>query len=413
MRFLTKINRNYLVPMLTVLFILSGAGYFVLRVISNYGARERLLSTEYLVGRQIRERGTVPSLYPLIEVRQTENEPEIVPSFKKVTIRNEIEGENEEFLEYTSKVNISGSWYLLKIRQSTIENEDLVLILAFTLLLLLAAALTISYFSTHRLNRTVWSGFEKNLHAIEEYSLRINQEISLQKTGIEEFEKLNAIIAGFTEKIRSDYTMLKEFTENASHEIQTPLSVALLNLEEILQEDINEEVFKKVVIAINSLKRLTALNQNLILLTRIENRQFETVAEININRMIHSKKEELSLLIEAKGLEFIVHEQGDFNVRMNEFLAEILIGNLLSNAVTHNIPKGSINILIRQDFLRICNTGESHSLTNDNIFNRFVSSRPKSSGIGLAIVRQICDTHHLDVEYTKGDLHCFILKPKR
>ncbi|MGB8490875.1 MAG: HAMP domain-containing sensor histidine kinase [Bacteroidales bacterium] len=412
MKFLTKINRNYLIPFTIVFLVMSVAGYFILRIIITQGAKERLLSEEYLVEQQIKNTGEIPNLHPVIEVQKTEKEPDIGPSFKKVTIWNEMEKEDEIFLEYSSKINIGSSWYIVKIRQSSFENEDIILILALTLFILLSSAFMISYSSTRRMNRTAWSGFERNLHEIESYSFRLNKDISLERSDIEEFERLNIVVTDFTSRLKSDYLMLKEFTENASHEIQTPLSIALLNLEEILQHDIKEDVFKKVVTVINSLKRLTTLNQSLILLAKIENMQFEKGSEVSMNEIILRKKEDLSAFIDAKNLDVEIKAEGNFLIRMNVYLSDILIGNLFTNAVNHNVMGGMIRIFIKPGFLQICNTGENHALTNKTIYNRFVSGNPKSSGLGLAIVRQICETHNLDVEYTKNELHCFSIRIK-
>jgi signal transduction histidine kinase len=212
--------------------------------------------------------------------------------------------------------------------------------------------------------------------------------------------------------MRSDYLSLKEFTENASHEIQTPVSIALMNLEEILQHDIKEDLFQKVVNVINSLKRLSAMNQNLILLTKIENRQFESSNEVSINEKVLQKKDEFSGLFESKKLDVKIQSEGDFVVRMNEYLSDVLVGNLLSNSVKHNIKGGKIRILINPGILKICNTAEQNTLTNKNIFNRFVSGNPNSSGLGLAIVSQICELNNLEVHYQKDDLHCFTIRMK-
>jgi signal transduction histidine kinase len=412
MKFLKKINLNYLIPLTLVLLIVSVAGYFILRIIITYGAKERLLSKEYLVEQQIKNTGEIPNLHPVIEVQKTEKEPAISPSFKKVNIWNEREEEYEVFLEYSSKINIGDTWYTVKIRQSSFENEDILLILALTLFILLLSAFMISFLSTRRMNRTVWSGFERNLHEIENYSLRINKDISLERSDIEEFERLNIAVKDLTFRLKSDYLMLKEFTENASHEIQTPLSIALMNLEEILQLDIREDVFKKVVTVINSLKRLTKLNQSLILLAKIDNMQFEKDTEISLNEIILRKKEDLSAFIDAKNLDVEIRDEGNFLIRMDVYLSEILIGNLFTNAVDHNITNGIVRVFIKPGFLQICNTGENHALTDKNIFNRFVSGNKKSPGLGLAIVRQICETHNLDVHYVKDELHCFTIRIK-
>lgn len=413
MKFLTKINRNYLLPFAAVLLLVTVAGYFMLRIIMMYGAREKLLTTMYLAERQIKSNGGVPDLDPLIEVTQCAENPGIKPSFSKVTLKNIPEDEDEEYLEYTAAFINAGTWYTVKLRQSVFENEDLISILALTLFVLLSSAFIISFFSTRRMNRTIWSAFERNLREIENYSFRLNREIITERTDIDEFERLNEVITGFTRKLRSDYSLLKEFTENASHEMQTPLTVALLNLEEILQYDIGEEPFKKTVTAINALKRLKSLNQSLILLAKIENRQFESAEEISFDNLLTDKIKEFSSFTAAKGLQVEISTEGDFRVRINEYLSDIMISNLLSNAVNHNIAGGIIRITVKTDSLTICNTGEENKLTNETIFNRFVSGNQKSAGLGLAIVRQICETHNLDIKYMKTtDLHCFTIRIK-
>ena len=98
---------------------------------------------------------------------------------------------------------------------------------------------------------------------------------------------------------------------------------------------------------------------------------------------------------------------------INEQLAELLIGNLLTNAVNHNIQGGRIHISIQENKLEIYNTGEENSLTDNTIFNRFAKSNSKSFGLGLAIVKNICETYNLEIHYHKNDFHCFIITSKQ
>ena len=412
MKFLTRINHNYLILFALIMAGVTVAGYLILHVIIMREAKETLLTKEYLIEKQIRDTGEIPNLHPIIAVVKTDDNELIKPSFREVVIRNELENENEIFLEYSNKIKINDSYYLIKLRQSAFENEDLVLILALTLFTLLASAFIISFFVTKRMNKTVWADFEHNLHEIESFSLSKNNNITLLESDTEEFSRLNKVIGNLTEKLKSDYLIQKEFTENASHEIQTPLSIALLNLEEILQQDLKEETFQKAATVISALKRLSALNQSLILLSKIENKQFEADKSVSLKEIVTRKLDEFSVLLETKALEVKAQIEQDFQIRLNEQLAELLINNLLSNAINHNIRGGKIVILMYNGSLRICNTGEDNSLTNETIFNRFVSGNPKSYGLGLAIVRKICETHDLEINYYKDEMHCFVLKSK-
>ena len=157
-----------------------------------------------------------------------------------------------------------------------------------------------------------------------------------------------------------------------------------------------------MVASISALKRLSSLNQSLILLAKIENKQFIFNTEISVNEIFTRKIQEFSVLFETN----------DFKIGINKQLAEIMIGNLLSNAINHNVNNGNIRIYVNSESFRICNTGESNLFTNDTIFNRFVSGNSRSYGLGLAIVKKICETHNLDIHYTRDDLHCFTIKQK-
>lgn len=413
MKFLTKINRNYFFLLTLILLAVSISGYFIIQAIIINDAKESLLEREFLIKKHILKTGEIPNIYPTVEVKIIDRRVTDKPQFKEVEIENELEKELEPFLEYSSQVKIGDWYYSIKLRQSSFERADLALILALFLFILLLSAFAISYLITGKMNKSIWAQFEHNLGEIEKFSFHEKQNLNLIKTDIEEFDRLDKVVTDLTEKLRSDYFSLKEFTENASHEIQTPLSIVLLNLEEVLQQDLNSETFQKVVSSINAIKRLSSLNQSLILLTKIENRQFKAEQLIILNDIVRRKISEFEPFFETKKLKVELHSEQDFKLIINEQLAELLIGNLLTNAVNHNIQGGRIHISIQENKLEIYNTGEENSLTDNTIFNRFAKSNSKSFGLGLAIVKNICETYNLEIHYHKNDFHCFIITSKQ
>lgn len=413
MKFLTKINRNYFFLLTLILLGVSISGYFIIQAIIINDAKESLLEREFLIKKHILKTGEIPNIYPTVEVKIIDRRVTDKPQFKEVEIENELEKELEPFLEYSSQVKIGDWYYSIKLRQSSFERADLALILALFLFILLLSAFAISYLITGKMNKSIWAQFEHNLGEIEKFSFHEKQNLNLIKTDIEEFDRLDKVVTDLTEKLRSDYFSLKEFTENASHEIQTPLSIVLLNLEEVLQQDLNSETFQKVVSSINAIKRLSSLNQSLILLTKIENRQFKAEQLIILNDIVRRKISEFEPFFETKKLNVELHSEQDFKMIINEQLAELLIGNLLTNAVNHNIQGGRIHISIQENKLEIYNTGEENSLTDNTIFNRFAKSNSKSFGLGLAIVKNICETYNLEIHYHKNDFHCFIITSKQ
>lgn len=410
MKFLTKINRNLFLQLTIILFFVSIGGYFILHAIIFEDAKESLLEKEFLIQKQLSETGEVPNLYPIIEVNEISRRKIQEAIFKEILIKNELEDEWEVYIEYSNEIEVDGRYYSVKMRQLTFETEDLILGLSLSLFFLLLIVFTISGFITQRLNKTVWKAFEQNLHAIENFNFKESLPLALQKTDIDEFDRLSAVLDILTEKLTTDYNVLKEFTENASHEIQTPIAIVLLNLEEILQKDIDEEVFKKVVASINALKRLSSLNQSLILLAKIDNRQYVGNKELNISELIKRKLIEFSPLIDARKITVHLEEKNPFIAKLHNHLAEILINNLISNAVNHNFNGGEIQISINEKHIKICNTGEAGNLTQETIFDRFSKADSKSFGLGLAIVKKICDNNKLNIQYYKDEKHCFEIK---
>jgi signal transduction histidine kinase len=411
MKFLTKINRNYLLLFSAILIVLSFSGYFILKTIILNNTKENLLSQETLIKKQIAETNRIPELKPLIEVVQVTGQPVSHMEFREVPIFNKEENEMEDFTEYSNIVKVNNAYYLIKIREASIESEDLALSIAVAIFILLLAAFIISYIITKRLNKTTWKIFEYNLKEIENFDFREHKELQLRFSNIEEFDRLNIVVNNLTRKLKKDFLALKEFTENASHEIQSPLSIASLNLDEILQLKLDEESFRKVVTAITAIKRLSTLNTNMLLLTKIENNQFTASDFISFNELIKSKIQEFELLFKEKNIQVSFIPKSDFRVKMNIHLAGILINNLLSNAVNHNINNGSISVTAEQNEIKFCNSGDANELNDETIFNRFVKGNSKSNGLGLAIVKQICESHNLEICYHKNEQHCFVIKP--
>ena len=409
MRFLTKINRSYLVLFVIILMISSVAGYFILTGIIRSAAKESLMQKKELIVAQIKETGEIPSFYPILEVKKLDHASGRGSAFRRIMIQNRSEDEAEPYLEFEEELQIGGTWYSIRLRQSVFEQEDLVLIITLAFIIIISVSSGITLFLSRKINRTIWTDFEINLKAIEHFNLSGNKRISLVKSEIDEFDRLNRIIESMTDKLRADFRSLKEFTENASHEMQTPLSVALINLDEVLQQDLNEVAFENTVTAIQALKRLSSLNQSLITLAKIENRQYLAENEILLNDLIKRKLHEFETLFEAKSLEVKYKEESGFRLAIHEQLADLLINNLLSNAVIHNLDHGSIQLTVGQDQIKICNTGKSILLHEEEIFNRFTKAESQSLGLGLAIVKKICDTHHLEISYHKDHLHCFII----
>jgi len=408
MRLLKKINRSYLISSAVVLVVGLVVFYFLINRIASREIIEGLHASEARIVHELGQHQEVPGLYPLIEVEETGAAgTEFV---KDTTIFDPIEGEDEVFKELNTFRKVNGHNYHITIRALVVEKEDIVTSIFLSITAIFLLLIGVLYFINKSAASTVWRPFYQNLTILKDFSLRKNHRISLQETGITEFDELNAAITKLTDKVSSDYRSLKEFTENASHEIQTPLSIILMNLEEVLQQNLPEAELTKIYHTYEAAKRLSSLNRHLILLTKIENGQF-AAKNIRLNEIVQNSLEAFRPLIESAHLRIRFAAQGDFLVNMHDALAEILVNNLLSNAINHNNEGGNIRINISDSILKICNTGKREPLSEAEIFNRFVKKDSGGLGLGLAIAKRICDTHKLEISYVFSEgMHCFTIK---
>ena len=216
-----------------------------------------------------------------------------------------------------------------------------------------------------------------------------------------------------TERIKNDYLNLKEYIENASHEIQTPLAIINSKMELLLQSgDMKEKQYKTVADAYEASNRLSRLNKTLILLAKIENRQFPESEPVNPAIMINHQLESLEDLIYAKKIKVVKQVEEQVTVLMNPYLAEILLVNLIKNALRHNIPGGDLKIELTGNSLVIANSGPALTLDPDMLFKRFhtSSSSPESLGLGLSIVQKICTMYGFKVSYSyQNNMHVMLV----
>ncbi|MBO9683183.1 MAG: HAMP domain-containing histidine kinase, partial [Flavisolibacter sp.] len=225
---------------------------------------------------------------------------------------------------------------------------------------------------------------------------------------------LNASLNAMARKIHSDYVTMKEFTEDAAHEMQTPLAVAQTKLELLLQDtNLDASQTEAIVQATEALSRLNKLNQSLLLLAKIENQQYEAVDTINLVRTTQKYLRLFDEIIKEKQLSVETNYGESFEVKIHPFLADSLISNLIANAIKYNYNNGKLKISVANGGYCISNTSELGALDPQKLFKRFggtATIKNVSTGLGLAIVKRIGDTHGLSVVYLFSDeMHSFCL----
>ncbi len=295
------------------------------------------------------------------------------------------------------KVSISKS---LAISDDLIEK---VAISIFTLTLLFL--LCIFLFNRYFLSR-VWSDFFHTIDVIRNYDLQKSKELNISESEITEFNLLNIVFDKMIDRIKQDYLGLKEFTENISHEIQTPLAIIKAKIDLLLQnETLDENQINLILSMQTSAIRLSNLNKSLILLAKIDNNQFQEHEKISIKESIEFHLNNFEEIIETKNIKLSKSYKENVEVVADSNLINILIINLLKNAIRHNLPSGILDIVLENNKLTIGNSGSENNVAVEELFKRFIkaSSKPESLGLGLAIIKKICDYYRFSIQYSYKD----------
>src|SRR6185312_1752547 len=296
----------------------------------------------------------------------------------------------------------NGKNYIATVKKSQQETEDivqLILVITFSVIVFL---LLVLFIANRFLLAKLWEPFNHTLAQLKHFNLSSKNKIELQKTHINEFEELNETVLFMTQKVKRDYESLKNFTENASHETQTPLSIIKNKIELLLQSENLDQIQINAIQSLNdAASRLSKLNQSLLLLAKIENHQFENAENINFSCVLNQSIENFEELAIIKNITIQKNIDENIFLKINDSLAEILVSNIILNAIKHNFQDGKLKIDLSLNSLIVSNTGDDPHENTEKLFERFKkdSSSGDSIGLGLAIVKTICETYGFVVSY--------------
>lgn len=329
----------------------------------------------------------------------------------KRSFYNNLKKENEPYRVLKTPVLINNKPYVFSTKINLVDNFDLIISILGVFILMILILLLGLFVITKRISKTLWKPFYETLQQIENFEIDKNSNSKLDTSDIEEFNRLNHSINNLIERNTSIYKSQKEFIENAAHELQTPIAIFKGKLETLLQRpDVTEEQFEILDSLNNTTTRLNRLNKNLLLLSKIESKQFNVPENVVLDEIINKQLDFFREQALAKAIIVNIKLEQNISVKSNAFLSEILISNLFLNAINHNTENGTIEIILTKNKLSVSNTGSLQSLKTDKLFERFSKVNPssKGNGLGLSIIKKIADNNNWEVFYNyKNKLHIF------
>lgn len=421
MKLIQYTSRNLITPLLLILAVWAGCFYFLILhevddetndSLENY--KEIIIKTVLADSTLLHDHVDIMTRYYIREVPEEEaNLDKDIFYDSTIYIEAELEDEPVRVLQTWFRAS-DGKYYELTIKTSTLEKEDMARTILWSIvalyILLLCCILIVTQIAFHKSFQPLYSIVKwlKNYHPDKTHDLPDTTNIR-----IEEVEVLHTAIGEYAHRSAELYNLQKQFVENSAHELQTPLAICLNKLELLGENpDCTEEMLIEIADLHQTLSNLSRTNKALLLLSRIENKQFPETTSVNINTTLSRILPDFEQMYEHKNITVEIKETSTLSYTMNESLATTLISNLIKNAFIHNKTDGCIKIAITHRSFSIANSSDTPELDAQSIFKRFKSQskRAGSTGLGLAIAKSISDIYAIKItyNYNKG-FHRFIL----
>lgn len=414
MKLFAKYNR--IIATVTVLIVLiAGIGFYLaLKAVQQQQVDSDLEIQEREIKMHIAKYGALPvamsvedQLVQFIPV----TEPYKRRHFSKSEL-NDLRGEEEDYRQLTFGIQSKGKMYKVIISKSMEETDDLMqttfAITAVTILLMLISLLIIN----RRILKNLWHPFYKTLDGVKDFKVNSDSPIRFPVTDTKEFTEMIQTLDDSISRAKTDYLTLKTFSENASHEIQTPIAIIRSKVDMLMQDEkLTEKQSNTLSVISSSIDKLSRMNSSLLLLAKIENGQFSAKQEIWLDRSVQMKIDDFQELWQLRGISVEASLHSSI-INMNAELLDILLNNLFSNATWYNKENGKIFVRVEQRIFTIANTSDEQRLDATKIFQRFYKPSPTvQNGLGLSIIKQISEAANIKIEYSYVEqLHSFKLE---
>jgi signal transduction histidine kinase len=411
MRLLNKTIRSYFTYSFVIVLVAIPLFYFIIRILIDRDVDRDLIAQKDDIVRKL-DRAVLFDPFDLLgafapDVDLTPSQE--IRQYNRLYTIKLVDKTTHSVTPYrvlSSNVIIRGQYYNIVLKSSLINNRDLIKSIVFVQALLLVLIGLGLALINRGLSKQIWGPFYNTLNRLRQFKVEQQKPIDLPQSDIAEFNDLNQTIKDLTERTRQAYLSQKEFTENASHEMQTPLAVIQTKLELLMQtQPLSAEQAGLIASLNDANSRLARLNKSLLLLTKIENNQFPEIEDVEVGEICNKIMEQLSHQAEIKNIKVAYHQEQNLVIKASRALIEILINNILTNAIRYNVPDGSVRITINDNQLIVQNTGAAPIQDKERVFERFQKegNHSQSIGLGLAIAKKICNLYHYQIAYNFQD----------
>ncbi|OIN55905.1 sensor histidine kinase [Arsenicibacter rosenii] len=406
---MTLLRKTLLYLLLVMLPVALGGGWLFDTLIRRgiyYEIDEQLSSDlAYIQQQLIRQQVTVGQDHHLLDnphIEPVAGPGQLTPVYSDTTEFDWREHNPVPVRQLKAILTVGDKHYLVVVKQAMGEFDEIARLLSISVvggfMLLLGLLVVLNSWVSKRL----WTPFFTLIEQLRTFRLDASEPVRFSGSSIAEFDHLSATLNDMSQNLQQQYQLQKAFTEHAAHELQTPLAVITTQLDQLLgTEPLTGEQVALMESAQHSVRRLVHLNKSLLLLTKVENQQFAGLQTVDLSSLAAQQCRQFALYAAHRGLDWQVSIAAGVTRRLNPYLADVMFSNLLKNAMLHATANTNVYITLTASSFTIRNTGEPLPFPEDQLFSRFVKhpARPDSTGLGLAITREIARRYDIALNY--------------
>lgn len=412
MNLVTKTNEYYLIFLVVLFPFMVAVDYYLIQYAVNSEVDEILKHESERIRFDLGGKGELPPSNYLFNTAPVYEDFPVPDVFKDTLIYEAHADKLIPYRTYEFSALAGSQRVRITLRHIVLEMNKLITWLFVTTTLILLLLVTGLFFINERIYKWVWKPFFENLSKLKNYDITKKNPVYLETSNIGEFEELNKVVKALMDQVKKDFQNLKEFNENISHEIQTPLAIVRTKMVLLLESpNLDKKEHQWVQAVYQEINKLSKIGKSLTLISRIENQEFTRLDSVDIRAIVDNVISNMEEMINFKNIELIV-KLNPVKIKCDLILANILFTNLIKNAVQHNQEGGYIEMLLNEEKFEIINAGEASEIETSQLFNRFQrgDTTTGSLGLGLAINQKICEIYGFQLDYDRqGSKHKFSL----
>lgn len=296
----------------------------------------------------------------------------------------------------------------LTIAVSRQESHNVLYNLFWVLFISFPVVLLVQYFSSSiAASRAIKPVHQliSSASQIDQFTIETRLKLPSRK---DELYKLTQTINDLLARIEKSIAQQKQFTSDASHEIRTPLSAIRGTLEVLIRRKRTHEVYEEKISGIIELvDRLDALLEKLLHLARIDSGKIVARSEaVHLSSIVSAIQQKWETRAAEKNITIQQHLPADTIVKGDKFFLELMLDNLVNNAIKYGKQKGHVAISWNENTLTLSVGDDGIGIPEKDIphiFNRFFradesrSSAVDGSGLGLSIVKKLAELQHIEL----------------